>query len=46
MIFELLGEAVGSGARAKRVCAELGIALRTLERWQRQAGGGRRHGIG
>jgi transposase InsO family protein len=44
MIFGLLGEAVGGGARAKRVCAELGIARRTLERWQGQAGGDRRAG--
>lgn len=44
MIFGLLGEAVGSGARAQRVCAELGIARRTLERWQNQAGGDRRAG--
>lgn len=44
MIFELLGEAVSGGARAKRVCAELGISRRTLERWQGREGGDQRAG--
>jgi len=44
MISRLLREGVGSGARAKIVCAELGIALRTLERWRRREGGDQRVG--
>lgn len=32
----LINEAVGSGARRQRACAEIGITLRTLERWVAQ----------
>lgn len=32
---QLINEAVVSGARKARACGEIGIALRTLERWRR-----------
>jgi len=37
---ELIGEAVAGGARRARACELLGIALRTLQRWESNEGGG------
>ena len=31
----LINEAVNAGARRHKVCAELGLTLRTLQRWTR-----------
>lgn len=39
MILDLLDEATMAGARPARACAELGLSLRTVQRW-RAAGGG------
>lgn len=36
---KLVEEAVLAGARRHKACAELGISLRTLERWETQEGG-------
>lgn len=38
MVIDLVAEAVASGAREQRACAELGISLRTLERWRQRRG--------
>lgn len=37
MIFNLLDEAERSGARRERACDELGVTVRTVQRWQRSA---------
>ena len=45
MILELLDEAVRCGARLEPGCQTLGLAARTVQRWQQQGGAGdRRHG--
>ena len=45
MIRDLIEAAVQRGARRKRACAELGVDLRTLQRWRREgAPGDRRAG--
>jgi putative transposase len=38
-LMDWIEEAVGSGARAWRACRELGMSVRTLQRWQRKGGG-------
>lgn len=42
MIFELVEEAVRSGARCEPACEVLGLTTRTLQRWRQQPGGGDR----
>ena len=37
----LIDEAVDSGARRFKACAELGLSVRTVQRWQHQAEDGR-----
>ena len=39
-MLSLIDEAHCAGARTVKACAELGIAHRTDQRWQRQADGG------
>lgn len=36
MILSLIDEAVGSGARQERACQELGLSLRSVQRWRKQ----------
>jgi len=45
MILSLVDEAVGSGARLSSACHELGLSVKTIQRW-RKPGGGKdlRHG--
>jgi len=40
LILELVAEAVESGARRHKACEELGVALRTLQRWSAPDAGG------
>ncbi|MEE8523855.1 MAG: hypothetical protein V3T72_07975 [Thermoanaerobaculia bacterium] len=42
MLFELVEEAVRSGARCELACQVLGLTTRTLQRWRQQPGGGDR----
>ena len=46
MILASIAEAQGSGARLERACTELGLDVRTVQRWrsQREGGEDRRHG--
>ena len=45
MILDLIDKAVRCGARLKPACETLGLAVRTIQRWQQRGGGGdRRHG--
>ena len=45
MILELIDEAVRCGARLEPACQTLGLAVRTIQRWQKRGGGeDRRHG--
>ncbi len=45
MILSLVDEAVGSGARLRSACHELGLSVRTIQRWREPNGGeDRRHG--
>ena len=45
MILSLVDEAVGSGARLRSACHELGLSVRTIQRWREPDGGeDRRHG--
>ena len=45
MILTLVDEAVGSGARLRSACHELGLSVRTIQRWREPNGGeDRRHG--
>ncbi len=45
MILSLIDEAVGSGARLRSACHELGLSVRTIQRWREHGGGeDRRHG--
>ncbi len=39
MILGLVAEARRAGARLKRACETIGLAVRTLQRWRRQGGG-------
>jgi putative transposase len=42
---ELVGEAIGSGARRYKACRVVGISVRTLQRWEKEPqGGDRRQG--
>jgi transposase InsO family protein len=38
VIFALVAEAMQAGARPARACAELGVCLRTVQRWRRPGG--------
>ncbi len=45
MTLDLIDEAVRCGARLEPACETLGLAVRTIQRWQQRGGGGdRRHG--
>ena len=46
MILSLVDEAVGSGARLRSACHELGLSVKTIQRWRVKPGGGAdgRHG--
>ena len=45
MILSLVDEAVGAGARLRSACHELGLSVRTIQRWREPDGGeDRRHG--
>jgi len=45
MILSLVDEAVRSGARLRKACHELGLSVRTIQRWREHDGGGDgRHG--
>lgn len=39
MILSLVDEAVGSGARLRKACQELGLSARTIQRWRESDGG-------
>lgn len=41
----LIGQAVQAGARQALACRELGLSVRTLQRWQHQAADGRPHAL-
>jgi putative transposase len=39
MILSLVDEAVGSGARLRSACHELGLSVKTIQRWRKPGGG-------
>ncbi len=39
MIFSLVDEAVHSGARLRSACHELGLSVKTIQRWRKPGGG-------
>jgi transposase len=40
-MMSMITEAVADGARKDRACEELGVSVRTVQRWRHQAEGGR-----
>lgn len=44
MILSLVAEAVRSGARLRSACHELGLSVRTIQRWREYGGADRRRG--